>query len=351
MRNITQLFTKLVTIDSPSGHEEKMSTYLLSWLKEKGFEAKADKAGNLYARNKAAGTPLLLCAHMDTVQPGEGIKPVVTDGVIKSDGKTILGADNKAALAAIITAVEAAKDSRPLELLFTVREETGGGVEFFPFEWLTAKQGLIFDSSRPLGGIVLRSPFIVNFTVTLKGKAVHASIPQEGENAFVPTFQALSALQTGLLDDGETTVNVGLIKGGTGINTVPGDITIKGEVRSYSKVLFDEELAAIKSLFMETVQGTRVTVEYGQDGYCPGYAHEKTSPLIQKLENIIKDSGLPPVFYPLSGVSDANVLNEKGIKAVNLTDGTRHSHTAQEEVAVADLEKLAALIRVCITKL
>lgn len=351
MKNVTDLFKQLTTIDSPSGEEQEMASCLKSWLDGLGLAYKQDAAGNICAKNSTPGTPLLLSAHMDTVEPGRGIKPIVKDGIIKSGGTTILGADNKAALAAIMTAVEEAKNTRALELLFTVREETGGGVDRFPFKWLTAKKGLIFDSSNPLGGIVLGSPFIVNFTATVTGKAAHASRPESGVNAFTPVFHTLSSLETGLLDEGKTTINVGLISGGTGVNTIPGLITVKGEIRSYDKKLFDGHLASIKSLFGLAVGETKAKLTFSTDGYCPGYVHEKKAPFVKAIAGIVTEAGLPLAYHPVSGVSDANILNAHGVETVNLADGTRYSHTVNEEIAVADLEKLAVLIRECISKL
>ena len=158
--DITSQFIKMVTIDSPSGREEWMSAYLQKWLVKNRFSFKTDKMGNIFATNNKKGESLLLCAHMDTVQPGENIKPSVKKGIIKSDGKTILGADNKAALTAILYAIENMVTIRPIELLFTVKEEVGEGLEFFPFNWIRSAKALVFDSSNPLGGIVLRSPYI-----------------------------------------------------------------------------------------------------------------------------------------------------------------------------------------------
>jgi len=143
--------------------EEKENKKQEKILKKNNFIFKIDKVGNIYANNNAPGQPILLCAYMDTVQPGENIKPIIQNGIIKSSGDTILGADNKAALTAILSALESIKLNRPIELIFSVKEETGGGIEFFPFSWIKSKEGLIFDSANLLGGIILRSPFIINF--------------------------------------------------------------------------------------------------------------------------------------------------------------------------------------------
>lgn len=348
MKKSIKTFLKLVQIDSPSGHEEKMSSFLQNWLKKNNFDFKIDKVGNIYANNNKPGEPLLLCAHMDTVQPGEGIKPVIKNGVIKSSGNTILGADNKVAIAAILTAVEMDKSGKALEFLFTVKEETGGGVEYFLFKWIKAKQGLIFDSAKPLGGIVLRSPYIYNLHAKLFGQAAHASLPQDGVNAFSPAINALQQIKVGSLDNGETTINVGLIKGGTGINTVPDNVVISGEVRSYDKNLFKKHLDNIKKVFEKEAKKGGVKLNLTLDGYCSGYTHAKNNDLINKIGLIYKDMGLETIYYTYSGISDANVLNEHGIQVINLTDGVKHPHTTKEEVSEQNLTQLTSIIINCI---
>lgn len=350
MKNITDIFLGLVAIDSPSGNEIKMSLFLQKWLHSLNFIFRIDTVGNIYAKNNKKGSPLLLCAHMDTVQPGENIKALVKNGVIQSNGKTILGADNKAAIAAIMAAVEK-NNKRSLELLFTVKEETGSGIEFFPFTWIQSKKALIFDSAKPLGGIILRSPYIYNFNATFLGKAAHASLPQEGINAFSPAIQALQQIKVGFLDNNETTINIGLIKGGMGINTIPPKVNVSGEVRSYDKKLFKKHLDHIKTIFEKEVKNTEVKLNFTVDGYCAGYTYAKNDTFIKQIDAMYKNIGLETTFYEYSGISDANVLGEHGIQAVNLTDGTKYAHTTKEQITVNDLNKLSEIIKKCITEL
>lgn len=350
MQNTLAHFLKLVTIDSPSGQEQEMAAFLTQWLKAQGFACKADKLGNIYASKGGTGEPLLLCAHMDTVDPGHGIKPKVENGMVKSSGDTILGSDNKAAVASIMAAVEESK-GRSLEILFTVKEETGGGVEFFPFEWVKAKEGVVLDSSLPLGGIIMRSTFIESFNATITGKASHASRPEEGVNAFLPAFAAFPTIPLGRLDNGETTVNIGKILGGTGINTIPGQINIHGEVRSYSKDYFEARMANIKSILMNAAAASGCTCDFKTEGFCPGYTHKESDPMVLKVAQIYKDLGLETVHHMYSGVSDANIINDRGIKTLNLTFGGQFVHTTAEQIAVADLEKLKDIVVSCINKL
>ena len=350
MDTLTNLFLTLVKIDSPSGQEEKMSRYLKTWLVKNKFKVKIDSVGNIYAENGKRGTPLLLCAHMDTVEPGKNIKPVIKSGTVKSDGSTILGADNKAAIAAIMVAAEQ-NNTCNLEIIFSVKEETGGGLEYFPFELIKSKHALVFDSANPLGGIVMGSPYICNFTVEIQGKAAHSSTPQKGINAFVPAFRGLSAVPTGILDGGETTVNIGKIIGGNGINTIPDYVKVDGEIRSYNKIYFETRLENIKNIFHNACIQIGAKSKFTTEGYCDGYSHKKKSPFILKIAIIYTARGLTTQFYDHSGISDANPLNTHGIVAVNLTDGVKNPHTTNEEVAIKDLEMLSRIVVSCINKL
>ncbi len=344
MTKTIDLFLQLVQIDSPSGCEKNMSLFLQSWLKKNKFSYKIDRVGNVYAHNKIKDQSLLLCVHMDTVQPGENIKPIIKNGLIKSSEDTILGADNKAAVAAILSVFEKIKLNRPIELIFSVKEEAGGGIEFFPFFWIKSKEALIFDSARPLGGIILRSPFIINFYATIKGKAVHASKPNEGVNALTYAIKFINQIKTGSLDNGETTINIGKINGGSGINTVPELVSYSGEIRSYNKKLFEKHLNDI-----ETVHNPKsklpITIDFSVDGFCPGYAHKQSDKLVKKINQLYQNLGLKKQYYNFSGVSDANILNSKGIKTINLTDGVENPHTVNESITIKSLIQLEAIVK------
>lgn len=344
MKKVVEYFQKLVQIDSPSGHEYLMSKYLESWLKKNKFLFKIDKVGNIYAK-RGDGKPILFCAHMDTVNPGSGIEPKLIKGFVTSSGNTILGADNKAFIAALLTALEQTDNKKRIEIIFSVKEETGGGIEHLPFHWIKSKDALVFDSAQPIGGIILRSPYIFNFHIVLKGKAAHASLPKKGKNALIPALQILNTIPVGELDSKETTINVGLISGGTGINTVPDTVTISGEVRSYNKKLFEKHLKTIRLLVTKVASKFSVSYKYWQDGYCPGYVFDKSDALIKKVKDVYRSLNINSQLYNHSGISDANILNAKGIKTLNLADGVIDPHTTKEKVSVADLNKLVLIIQ------
>lgn len=356
MDKIVKTFKDIVQIDSPSGQESQMRNWLIDWLDSIGFQYKVDKTGNLYAYNHKETQSILLCAHMDTVEPGKNIKPIVQNNIIKSSGNTILGADNKAAIAAIVDSVEKYTSKTPItkqrsiELVFSVKEETGGGIENFPFDWISSKQAFIFDFSKPLGGIVLASPFIENFHIKLVGKAAHSSTPSAGINALATAADILNQIPVGLVDE-QTTINFGKIQGGIGINTIPSEVSLDGEVRSYDKALFDNHLARIKEISQSLADKSKVKLIFSKSGYCPGYSHKEDGKLVQETKKILKDQGLNIQFYAKSGVSDANILNSMHINTLNLSDATKDTHTTNESIKIEDLEKLSSIIYQLILKI
>lgn len=344
MKTVGDVFKQIVSIDSPSGEERKIREFIIRFLKDKKYQPKTDKRGNVYLKIKGKGEPFLFCAHMDTVEPGKGIKVIEKNGFFQSNGKTILGADNKAFLAAILWVLGNVNIKRNLEIIFSVKEEVGGGVEFFPFEWIKSKIGFIFDNANPLGGIVLRSPYITNFHAQFIGKAAHASTPEKGRNALLALIKGLSALSIGKINNGNTLINIGLIQGGTGINTIPEKASVSGEIRSYDKKVFNFYLTKIKRIFFTQAKKNQIKLIFKTDGYSPGYIHKKTDPIIKKIALLFKEFNLKPIFYRFSGISDANILNEKGIKTIVFSDGVVNPHTVKERIAIDDLEKIKNII-------
>ncbi|MCL4374345.1 M20/M25/M40 family metallo-hydrolase [Patescibacteria group bacterium] len=349
MENPVALFQRLVKISSPSGKEQEMRAYLRTRMKQLGLPTRIDQTGNLFAYRRGPGDPLLIATHMDTVQPGVGIKPQVKNQVIKSDGRTILGADNKAAVAAVLAALSAGLPHRALELVFSVREETDMGMSRFPFSWLKSKRGLVFDFSQPVGGIVLRSPHIINFQVKITGKAAHSSRPDRGINALSYALQLINQLKTGAFDQGETTINVGTIQGGTGINTIPETVQYAGEIRSYNRALFTKHLNQIRRLHQAT--GLPVLINWSTNGASAGYVHRLTDPWVKAVTRLISGLKIKTNYYHYSAVSDANVLNDHGIKTINIADGTRFTHTVNECISVADLKQLTAIVKTAVATL
>ena len=230
-------FTDLCAIASPPGQERAVADRVLAYLRGLGLEADEDgaaalvgsTAGNLYCRlpgNGAAGTPIFLCAHLDTVPPEGPIEPVVEDGVVRNAAGTILGADDKAAVAVMLEAarriVEGGLPHAGVELLFTPKEEVGLlGAAAFDHTRLAARTGYVYDQASPVGEVILGAPYQRSLHVTFRGRAAHAGmVPEEGRSAIAAAARAISDLRLGRLDE-ETSANVGRIDGGTATTSSP----------------------------------------------------------------------------------------------------------------------------------
>lgn len=346
MSSVLNVFQELVRIDSPSGHEEQICSWITNWAVKNGWSYVADGIGNLIVTKQAATMlPFFLCAHMDTVQPGEGVQPVLKNNSIYSEGNTILGADNKASMAAIVSAVEAWHEASDVgfQLLFTVKEEIGGGAEALDQSHLQTKVGYIFDYAEPLGTIIVAAPYITNFKITLTGKASHACFPDEGWSVLPAITDLLMNIPVGKQTVGDSYINVGTVCTGTGSNIVPGSAVINGEIRAFKKSHFNLHLSLVRGLAMACAN-QQISVTFETSGYCAGYSHKAANPAVTELKKILSEAELSPVLKKSYSISDANSLNEMGFTVITSSDGVRQPHTTDEHIAVSDLEKLESII-------
>ena len=191
---VIQTFVELARISSPSWQEQEVMEYIISRFTKLGFICTPHKCGeshNLLINipGNIKSPPLLLSGHMDTVVPCEGVNPIVTASKITSDGKTVLGSDDKAAITMFIEAFEYIKENNishgPVEILLSCAEELGlKGIKEFDLSLLNSKYGFVFDSSDDIGQIIIKAPYHSNMEIVIKGKASHAGMePEKGINA------------------------------------------------------------------------------------------------------------------------------------------------------------------------
>jgi tripeptide aminopeptidase len=358
--DVLGLFTELAAIPSPPGSERDVADRVRAYLEDLGLEVSEDdagaaidgNAGNLLCRLPPAGEngglPIFLCAHLDTVPPTGPLEPVVEDGVIRNAGGTILGADNKASVAAMLAAARLIlSENRPhagIELLFTPKEEVGlQGAKAFDAGKLQADVGFVYDHAAPIGEVMLGAPHARTIEVTMRGRAAHAGIaPEEGRSAIVAAARAISDFRLGRIDD-ETTANVGLIEGGIAKNIVPDRCTFSIDVRSHS----EEKLAELVKELLETITfaaaleqcEAETTVE---DSYA-GYRFSRSDLPVRLACTALERAGFRPTLGLGGGGADANIFNERGRPCVNLANGMAAIHTPDEHIAVADLERLVDL--------
>ncbi|MEI7891247.1 MAG: M20/M25/M40 family metallo-hydrolase [bacterium] len=346
--DIKELFLDLVAIDSPSGHEKEIAEFVAKKLTKMKVENTIDEHGNIVAFVGGTGEALLLCAHMDTVEPGRGIKAVIHGDTIETDKKTILGADDKAGIAEIICAVAQLKEKnlmhRPLEIVFTCQEEVGLlGSQKLNKKYITAKEGLIIDRSGPAQVVVIASPFISRIDIEIDGKAAHASNPELGISAIKMAADAISKLKVGRIDE-ETTNNIGTITGGRIRNGVPERVFLEAEVRSHSKEKNEKQIKKIKKEFENVICEHGGKMEFLSKLSCQGYKHNLSNPLIKKIQTTWQEMGQTPIFEKAGGASDANEFAAWGINVTDIGYGGINPHTKDEQIKISDMQLIADFI-------
>ncbi len=355
-KRLMKIFLQLLAINSPSKKERKVRNYVVKYLSGLADRVRKDDAGrgfggdcgNIVAKFKghnASAPTVLLASHMDTVTETADLKVVKRKGVIRSDGRTILGADDKAGIAIMLAiAHELKKPSTrkklgDVEMLFTPAEEIGlYGVTHLDYGLVNSKMAYVLDSNDPIGFVTTSSPSAARIKAKVHGKTAHAGVePEKGINAIVLASKAISKIRLGRLDK-ETTANIGVICGGKATNIVPKLVTAEGECRSFSKTKLDRQMRHMEKCFVEAAKknGGRAEVEIKES--FATYSISKNEPVVKAARAAARKLGIKFKTVRSGGGSDANVLNQQGIKSVVVGSGFKRPHTEHEEIAVRDLE-------------
>ena len=353
-KRLVKTFVDLAKIPSPSWKEAAVADYIIEKLKPLKADCKLYPCGgshNLLARIEGdkSRKPLLFSCHMDTVTPCENVVPVVTDTKITSDGTTILGADDKSAIAVFLESINIIKENNaphgPIEFLFSCAEEVGlNGVKGFDLSVLNAKYAFIFDSEGNIGRIILKSPKQFTMNVTLTGRAAHAGIaPEKGINSIRVSSEIISRIPNGRIDE-ETTVNVGIISGGQASNIVPEETSFELEVRSMNGKKLRNIVSDIDRIIRAVSKEYKAKPSISKRHEYSGFSISRDSAIVKIIDKAVRKIGLTPLYEASGGGSDTNIINRAGIKAVNLSIGMRKVHTKDEFILINDLVDGARLI-------
>jgi tripeptide aminopeptidase len=351
--DVLDLFLELAAVPSPPGEERAVADLVTAYLRDCGLEVDEDGAGavvgstmgNLYVSipPTVEGEPLLFCAHLDTVPATADIEPVVTDGVVRNAAGTILGADDKAAVAAMLEGVRRVlAENRPhagIELLFTPKEETGlEGAFAFDHTRLRARLGYVYDQAAPIGTVILGAPSSRSLEVTFHGRASHAGMyPDEGRSSILAAARAISEFRLGRVDE-DSTANVGTISGGTATNIVPEWCTFQAEARSHDEGKLADLMREMQDAITFAASIADCEVETRSRKSYRGYRFAKSDAAMVLAARALEACGYEVVYDRSGGAADANVFNERGLQCVNLANGMIDIHTPDERIAVADLE-------------
>ncbi|MCL6639037.1 MAG: M20/M25/M40 family metallo-hydrolase [Firmicutes bacterium] len=359
-RRLVQEFLELVRIDSVSGKERLVADLLKERLLGMGIAVREDSAGaragsetgNIVGHLPATGGDgpvLMLCAHMDTVEPGRGVKPIIEDGVIRSSGDTVLGADDKAGIAAILEALRLLQENGirhgGLDVVFTIWEEGGlYGAKNLDYSLLTAKAGYVLDSDGPPGTIVTVAPSQDRISALVRGRAAHAGInPEEGINAIQVASRAIARMKIGRVDR-ETTSNIGIISGGKAVNIVPDSVTIQGEARSLDPAKRAAQTESMCGALRDAAAESGAAVDINVETLYDGFNLEPGHHVVRAAVEAARALGLEPRLEETGGGSDANIFNSRGITAAVLGIGMKKVHTTEEYIALKDLVDDAAYL-------
>ncbi len=355
-------FAQLCRIRSVSGEERAIADHVTGLLRTLGHEVVEDDtagetgagSGNLLCRiaGEADGF-VLLCAHLDTVPHDAPIEPVLADGAWTSAGDTILGADNKAAVAALLAL--ARRYARPpegggrrppvgVELLFTAAEEVAlKGAKAFDCSQLRSAFGYVFDHATPIGGIVIAAPTYHRIEARFHGKPAHAGIrPEDGRSAVLAASLAVAAMPFGRLD-AETTTNVGSVHGGVGgTNVVAEHCVVLAEARSLSDEKVEAAVARIVDACHDGANDARCACDVDIDvqRLFAGYRVVGTEPSVVAAEAALRACGYEPSRIVTGGGADANAFRAQGFACTNLANGTERNHEPTERVTAVALEDM-----------
>lgn len=348
-------FLDLLAFDAPSRREGVIAEYLASLLRELGARVEFDDAGtaldaetgNLIARvpGTVDAPALLFCAHLDTVAPTADLVIRREGGTITSNGTTILGADDRAGVAAIIEMLRVLLESGiprpPLEIAFTIAEEVGVmGSMAMDYTRLTAAIGFVPDTSGDVGAIVTRAPAQKHLQVTIHGKAAHAGMaPERGVSAITIAARAIARMRQGRIDD-ETTANIGTIHGGKATNIVADYVEMEGEARSRDPEKLEVQVEHMCRCYEEEARAAGGHAEVTVSDVYPAFNLANDHPAVLLACRGLVDLDLPASIIATGGGSDANFLNQHGIGAVILSAGYRNPHCTDE---YQDEEQLALL--------
>ncbi|NLW19725.1 MAG: M20/M25/M40 family metallo-hydrolase [Candidatus Cloacimonetes bacterium] len=357
--DVIQYFLELIAIDSESLDERAMMDRLRADLESLGARVEEDNtgksingnAGNLYALipGKIDKKPILFCSHVDTVRPGIGIKAIRENGIIRTDGTTVLGGDDKSGVAEIVQGirriVQSGQDHAPIEILFTVAEEIGLlGAKHFDKNKLTSAFGYAFDSHR-VGELDVGAPAQNSIKIEIFGKEAHAGVePEKGVNAIRVASEAISAMPLGRIDH-ETTCNIGIIGGGTATNIVPNRVLAMGEARSHNAAKLERVTAQMRQAVEDTVQKHEgASYEWtAKQEYASFRIGDEQQPVQLALE-ALKNLGIKSETKVGGGGSDANILNAAGTQMIICGTGMNKVHTVDEDIEEEELKRGAAFV-------
>ncbi|WP_139892460.1 M20/M25/M40 family metallo-hydrolase [Bacillus sp. D386] len=357
---LLQEFLELVQIDSETKNEGQIAKILKDKFSLLGVDVYEDNAkeltgfgaGNLICTlpgTKEGVDTIYFTSHMDTVVPGNGVKPSIKDGYVVTDGTTILGADDKTGLSVMLEVIRVLKENNiehgTIQFIITVGEESGlVGAKVLDRSLIKATYGFALDSDEAVGNIIVAAPTQAKVQAVIKGKTAHAGVaPEKGVSAITIAAKAIAKMPLGRIDE-ETTANIGRFEGGTQTNIVCDHVEILAEARSLIPEKMEAQVAKMKDAFETTAAEMGGTAEVEVTVMYPGFKYDHGDHVVEVAKKAAVKIGREPKLQHSGGGSDANVIAGHGIPTVNLAVGYEDIHTTSEKMPIAELNKLGEMV-------
>ena len=350
-QRLVKTFLDLVKIDSPSGEEEKIAKEVAKRLKALGAKVEFDGYGNVIGKIPGKGEPILLNAHLDTVEPGRNIKPIIDKDRIKSDGTTVLGADPKAGVSIILETLSSLAEDKtshiPLEIVFTRGEESGlFGALNLDYSKITAKRGVTIDGEEAVHNINISAPGYNRVDVLITGRSAHAGTePEKGISAIHIASRIISQLKLGRIDH-ETTANIGIIEGGSAVNAVPERARFRGEVRSRNLKKLEKHTRHFQNVFKQVMaKFPEAKVEIDIQREFNPYLFNKDHRVIIHMSKTLSQLKITPKLVHSGGGTDVNIFHTHGIEAIVVGGCFYNAHTTREYAVIPQMVQAAQFLQ------
>ncbi|MGC2061430.1 MAG: M20/M25/M40 family metallo-hydrolase [Thermodesulfovibrionales bacterium] len=359
-QRLLKTFLELAEINSPSFDEREIGAFLIKRLEQAGCKVvvqEYEQSFNLIGVKqgmKIETAPLLLSAHMDTIEPTDGIKITIDDEMVRSTGETVLGSDDKSAVAQILEALDVIREQDlphgDIEVVFTSAEERGlFGAKNLDYSRIRSRQAIVMDSSGSVGKIIVGAPTHITYEMRIIGRPAHAGIePELGLSAIRVAGAIIAAVPDGRIDP-ETTANIGIIRGGTATNVVPKEVVLHGEIRSHYDGVLRTTADRIFDTARKIADSYQANLDIQEHEEYRAFSLSPDVPFMELMQAAFRRCGIEPVLTLTGGGSDANIFNQNGIHAVNISTGMQKVHSADEYILKKDLYDGCHVLLECIT--
>jgi tripeptide aminopeptidase len=341
---LQKTFLELIDINEVYPHEKEIITYVTDYMSEQGIPCKQDAFGNVICTRPGVGEPLMINTHLDIPEPADTIEYTIQGDTLRSNGKTILGADPKSGLAVILELVRLLGEKKtkyhPIEFVFTLGEEAGLiGAQKLEYSLLRSKMGLVIDEDGPPTNLVAGAVGDYDFEVTVHGKTVHSRDWKEGINAIEHISRIIPYFKQGEIVEGVTS-NIGKLHAGTAKNSTAGEAKMWGEFRSFDMNTMKKAIESVEKKVTEYALKNDIRIDFLKTLQYTSYMLDKEHTLFKKIETTYDKVKMKPTIYTTFGASDANVFNANGIQSAAIGSGYYLAHQYNEYVNFQDMEDL-----------